>query len=99
MSLPVPLLTELQIEQIISEQPSVADLYSEMVPVKISHEEFWARFFQSRYYFQMVGLTPPPGSDEMIFPDFRPDEGSDVSACVCVCLARSSHSVALLVNH
>lgn len=79
--LSVPKVIHQQLEQILNEHPPIRKLYSELVMTKISPEEFWSRFFQSSYYFQMTGRSPPPGADEAIFPDFDPELLLKVSNC------------------
>lgn len=77
----MPKVTQQQLEQIVNEHPPIRALYAQIVPVKVSSDEFWSRFFQSRYYFQMTGCAPPPGADEAIFPDFDPDLLLKVAIC------------------
>lgn len=71
--------TAQQLAQILEEHPPIKARYDELVPLKVSHDEFWARFFHSRYFAQMIGRTPPPGADTSVFPDFDADAVLPVS--------------------
>eukprot|EP01132_Coremiostelium_polycephalum_P012019 gene12019-14700_t len=71
-------LTPSIIHQIFIQHPSVEKAYKANVPHKISEQEFWKKYVQSKYFHRDRNLNVP-SSDDDLFSKYESDELNDIN--------------------
>ncbi|KAF2077721.1 hypothetical protein CYY_000968 [Polysphondylium violaceum] len=66
-------LTPTIIHQIFIQYPSVEKAYKANVPHKISEQDFWKKYVQSKYFYRDRNINAPPAQDDL-FSKYDTDE-------------------------
>eukprot|EP00921_Rhytidocystis_pertsovi_P023400 GHVQ01037426.1.p1 GENE.GHVQ01037426.1~~GHVQ01037426.1.p1 ORF type:complete len:894 (-),score=150.18 GHVQ01037426.1:1191-3872(-) len=58
-------VTRDDLQRIIAEDKTLRNVYVSVVPVRMTEKDFWERFFQSKYFYEMIGKPAPSGTSNV----------------------------------